>query len=272
MRGASRSALAATTTRYDELTRGLDGGALAKLSEELFSVLHVVDTEHMLRRSLSDPSRSAESKTAVARVLFEGKISNEALELIGVLVAQRWSRPSEMADAVEAMAVLAEISRADADGALDDVEDELFRFARIVESRPELRNALIDSSIPVERKAELVGALLSGKTAPSTQRLVAEIVQHPRGRSPERSLAVLGKAVSDRRQRLVALVVSAVPLEQHEKDRLARALAGIYGNEVQIKAEVDPSVIGGLTVQVGDEVVDGTIAGRLDRLKRRFER
>ncbi len=272
MRGASRTALAVAVERFDEVVRGLDSDALSRLSDELFSVLHVIDTEHMLRRSLSDPSRLGAAKTDVARVLFEGKISTEALDLVGVLVGQRWSRPSEMSDAVEQVALLAEIARADAEGVLDEVEDELFRFARIVESRPELRTALVDVAIPVERKVELVNALLAGKAVASTQRLVAEVVAHPRGRNPERSLAVLGKAVSDRRRRLVALVVSAIPLEQHEKDRLASALAGIYGNEVQIKAEVDPSVLGGLTVQVGDEVVDGTIAGRLDRLKRRFER
>lgn len=272
MRGASRTALGIAVARFDEIIRGLDAGALARLSDELFGVLHVVDTEHMLRRSLSDPSRPGSAKTEVAQVLFSGKVSSEALDLVGTLVGQRWSRPSEMADSLEHLAVLAEIARADADGRLDDLEDELFRFGRIVESQPELRNALVVQSVPVERKVELVRSLLAGKATEATQRLIAEVVSHPRGRAPERAIAALGKAVSDRRSRLVAIVRSAVPLEQSEKDRLARALAGIYGHDVQVKAEVDPSVLGGLTVQVGDEVVDGTIAGRLDRLKRRFER
>lgn len=272
MRSASRAALAASVARFDELTRGVDAGGLARLADELFSVLHVVDTEHMLRRSLADPSRPGSAKAEVARVLFEGKVSSEALELVTTLVAQRWSRPSEMADGVENLAVLAEIARAESDGGLDELEDELFRFGRIVESRPELRNALVHQSVPAERKVELIRGLLAGKVTEATQRLLAEVVAHPRGRSPERAIAALGKAVSDRRRRLVAIVRSAVPLEPQEKERLARALAGIYGHDVQVKAEVDPSVLGGLSVQVGDEVVDGTIAGRLDRLKRRFER
>lgn len=272
MRGASRTALATTVARFDELSRGLDATALGRLSDELFAVLQVVDTEHILRRSLSDPSRPGQSKVEVAQVLFSGKISSEALELVTAVVGQRWSRPSEMADGIENLAVIAELARAEALGALDDLEDELFRFGRIVEGEPDLRNALVTSSVGADRKDELVTALLGGRATDSTVRLVRQVVRHSRGRSPERSVAQLGKAVSDRRRRLVAIVRSAVALEPGEKDRLSRALAGIYGHAVQVKAEVDPSVLGGMTVQVGDEVVDGTIAGRLDRLKRRFER
>ena len=272
MRGASRTAFAAAIARFDEVARGLDADALARLSEELFSVLSVVDTEHILRRSLSDPSRPGSAKTEVAQVLFSGKISPEALELVGAVVGQRWSRPSEMADSLENLAVIAEISRAEALGQLDDLEDELFRFGRIVEAEPTLRNALVGSSATPDRKAELVEGLLNGRASDSTIRLVRQVVRHGRGRTPERSITQLGKAVSDRRRRLVAFVRSAVALDPQEKERLARALAGIYGHEVQVKAEVDPSVLGGMTVQVGDELVDGTIAGRLDRLKRRFER
>ncbi|GAA0633202.1 F0F1 ATP synthase subunit delta [Sporichthya brevicatena] len=272
MRGASKAALAAAVDRFDQVSRGLDANGLARLSDELFAVLQVVDTEHMLRRSLSDPSRPGSAKSEVAQVLFSGKVSGETLEVVTTLAAQRWSRPSEMADGLENLAVLAEIARAEALGELDDVEDELFRFGRIVEAEPGLRGALVDPAVGADRKGELVAGLLSGRAKDSTVRLVRQVVSHPRGRTPERNIAHLGKAVSDRRRKLVALVRSAVPLEPQEKDRLARALAGIYGHDVQVKAEVDPSIVGGLFVQVGDEVVDGTIAGRLDRLKRRFER
>jgi F-type H+-transporting ATPase subunit delta len=272
MRGASRTALGAAVARFEELTRGLDAEALARLSEELFAVLRVVDSEHILRRSLSDPARPSSSKTEVAQVLFSGKVSSETLALVEAVVGQRWSRPSEMADGIENLAVIAEIARADLLGTLEDLEDELFRFGRIVEGDPALRNALADQSVPVERRGELVTGLLGARATDSTVRLVRQVVQHGRGRNPERSIAQLGKAVSDRRRRLVAIVRSAVPLDPAEKDRLGRALAGIYGRDVQVKAEVDPSVLGGMSVQVGDEVVDGTIAGRLDRLKRRFER
>ncbi len=272
MRGASRTALAVSTERYDAVVGGLDGGALARLSDELFAVLHVIDGEHALRRGLSDPSRHAGGKADTVRVLFEGKVSNEALGLVSTVISQRWSRPSEMADAIEYLAVLAQIGRAESDGSLDDLEDELFRFGRIVEGRQDLRNALTNVAVPVERKRELVESLLTGRAGAATVRLLTEVAANPRGRSPERGIAAIGRIVSERRKRLVALVRSAVALDQGEKDRLAAALAGIYGSEVQIKAEVDPDVVGGLTVQVGDELIDGTIAGRLDRLKRRFER
>ncbi len=272
MRGASRTAFAAASARFDEVARGLDEGALARLSDELFAVLQVVDTEHILRRSLSDPSRPGSAKSEVAQVLFSGKISPEALELVQAVVGQRWSRPSEMADGLENLAVIAELARAEALGTMDDLEDELFRFGRIVEGEPALRNALADVTGASDRKGELVAGLLGGRATDSTVRLVRQVVEHGRGRTPERSITQLGKAVSDRRRRLVAIVRSAVALDPQEKERLSNALAGIYGHAVQVKAEVDPSVLGGMSVQVGDEVVDGTIAGRLDRLKRRFER
>ncbi|MGQ0464089.1 MAG: F0F1 ATP synthase subunit delta, partial [Sporichthyaceae bacterium] len=106
MRGASRAALAASIERYDSVAGGLDGLGLNRLSDELFAVLHVVDTEHGLRRSLSDPTRDGSAKAEVAQVLFEGKISSEALGLVQTVASQRWSRGSEMADAIEYLAVL----------------------------------------------------------------------------------------------------------------------------------------------------------------------
>lgn len=272
MRGASRAALAVAIERYDALANGLAGAALTQLSEELFAVLHVVDVEHSLRRSLSDPSRDASAKADVAGVLFEGKVSREALDLVKTLVSQRWSRSSEMTDGIEHLAVLAQVGRAEAEGSLDELEDELFRFGRIVESQQDLRNALTSAAAPAESKSELVKSLLGGRASTATVRLLTEVAAHPRGRSPERAISTIGRIVSERRKRLVALVRSAVALDTAQKDRLAAALAGIYGSEVQVKAVLDPSVVGGLTVQVGDEVIDGTIAGRLDRLKRRFER
>ena len=99
MRGASRTALGVAVARFDEMARGLDAGSLARLSDELFAVLNVVDTEHILRRSLSDPSRPGSAKAEVAQVLFSGKVSAETLEIVQVVVGQRWSRPSEMAAA-----------------------------------------------------------------------------------------------------------------------------------------------------------------------------
>lgn len=272
MRGASRAALAASVERYDSVAGGLEGLGLGRLSDELFAVLHVVDGEAGLRRSLSDPTRDASAKSEVARVLFEGKISSEALGLVQTVASQRWSRGSEMADAVEYLAVLAQVGRASADGSLDDLEDELFRFGRIVEAQPDLRAALANAAVPADGKRQVVESLLGGRATGATVRLLVEVAANPRGRSPERGIATIGRIVSERRKRLVALVRSAVALDAGEKDRLAAALAGIYGSEVQIKAEVDPTVVGGLTVQVGDELIDGTIAGRLDRLKRRFER
>jgi F-type H+-transporting ATPase subunit delta len=268
MRGASRAALAESVARFDAVTRDLDANGLARLSDELFAVLHVIDSEHMLRRSLSDPSRPGEAKADVARVLFEGKISSEALQIVGHTVAQRWSRPSELADGVEQLAVLAEVGRCEREGHLDDLEDELFRFGRILDAEPELQTALGDRSASAERRQELLDTLVADRVRPATRRLLDRAVGAPRGRSLERTIEDLCDQAAARRDRSVARVRSAVPLSDDEQERLIAALARIYRRDVVLQIDVDPSVLGGLLVRVGDDVIDGTILHRIDEVRR----
>lgn len=264
---ASRAALA---TAGERLHAVLPTADLTTLGDELFSVLHLIDREHALRRMLSDPSRSGEDKAQLVRILLEGKISEAAVQLTADVVALRWSRPSELSDAFEKLAVAAHAARAEADGKLDDLEDELFRFSRIIDAEPALRGALASITLPADRKRGLLEALLGGKVTPSALALISEVVLHPRGRSLERGLAEYGRLVAARRSRLVALVRTAVPLSEEQRTRLAAALAASYGHDVHLNIEIDPTVVGGIAVQVGDEAIDGTIAGRLDDVRRRL--
>jgi F-type H+-transporting ATPase subunit delta len=268
MTGAvSRASLAEARERLDAVTGSAD---LENLGDELLGVLHLLDREHGLRRALSDPSRSGDDRAQLVQILLEGKISASALELVQDVARLRWSRPSELADAIEQLAVSAESARAESDGRLDDLEDELFRFSRVVEGEPELRGALTNVALPVERKADLVGALLEGKALPSTVRLITEVVTRPRGRSLERALDAYGRVVAQRRRRLVALVRTSAELTEEQRTRLTAALSAAYGHEVHLNIEIDPTVVGGLSIQIGDEEIDGTIAGRLENVRRRL--
>jgi F-type H+-transporting ATPase subunit delta len=268
MSGAvSRASLAEARERLDAVASEAD---LASLGGELFGVVHLLDREHGLRRALSDPSRDGEDKAQLAGVLLEGKLPAATLGLVEDVVRLRWSRPSELADAVEKLAVAAEAARAEADGTVDDVEDELFRFARTVEAEPRLRSALSDPALPVDRKQGVVAALLEGKATPSTLRLVAEVVADPRGRSLGGGLAEYGRLVAERRRRLVAVVRTAAALSEEQRTRLTAALSAAYGHDVYLNIELDPEVLGGISVQVGDEIIDGTVAGRLDDVRRRL--
>lgn len=267
----SRASLAEARERLEEVISSAPPAAdLDVLGGDLFSVVHLLDREHGLRRAVSDPSRAGDDKAQLARILLEGKISEAAVGLVADTVRLRWSRSSELSDGVQILAVTAEAARAEAAGRLDDLEDELFRFGRILQAEPELRSALSAPGLPDERKLAVLDALLEGKITPSALRLITELVQYPRGRSLESGLAEFGRVVAERRQRLVALVRTAVDLTDEQRARLAAALSAAYGHEVHLNIELDPAVVGGMSVQVGDEVIDGTIAGRLDDVRRRL--
>ncbi|WP_395109012.1 F0F1 ATP synthase subunit delta [Actinomadura sp. SCN-SB] len=268
----SRASLAEARERLEALIGAASGNGtdLAVLGGDLFAVLNLIDREHGLRRAVSDPSRDGADKAQLVQILLEGKISPAALELVADVVRLRWSTPSELSDGVEALAVTAEAARAEADGALDDLEDELFRFSRVLEREPRLRAALTSPGLPADRKQGLLEALLTGKAGPATITLITELVLRPRGRSLEGGLAEYGRLVAQRRRRLVALVRTPTELSEDQRRRLAAVLAAAYGHDVHLNIELDPTTIGGLSIQIGDEVIDGTIAGRLDDVRRRL--
>jgi F-type H+-transporting ATPase subunit delta len=196
--------------------------------------------------------------------LLGSRVSAATVEIVSGLVRSRWSRTRDLPDAIETLAVLAEMIAAELAGEADDVEDELFRFGRIVESRSQLREALRSQVLPDENKVALISALLEGRVTPTTVRLVTELVVHPRGRTPEAAISEYGKVAAQHRQRAIARVTTAVVLSDDERDRLQSALAAMYGRDVHLD-------VGGVVVQVGDEVLDGSIAGRLADARRRLE-
>ncbi|MCL6537228.1 MAG: F0F1 ATP synthase subunit delta [Acidothermus sp.] len=265
MQGASREALAAAWRETEELLvrAPLDSAALAGIGEQLFAVTDVLDENPALRRALSDPAVEPGRKTSLADRVFSNRIASEAREIVGLAVRARWSRMRDLPDAVEILGVLALLVAAEKERVVDDVEDEFFRFGRIVASVPDLRDALANRTLPVENKIRLVERLLAGKSRPMTVILVEQLVRHPRGRTPEEGFAEFSGIVARFRQRLVARVVVAVPLTDDERARLRRALSDIYGRDVHLHVEVDGRIGGGVVVQLGDEVIDGSIASVL---------
>ena len=237
---------------------------------ELFSVLHLLDTEHGLRRALSDPSRPADEKGSIAVSLLHGKIGEPAEELVVSTVRARWASAGDMTDGLEQLAVEAFAIAAQDRGQLDDLEDELFRFSRVVATEPGLREALTDPTVPDDGKRQLLDTLLGGKVTPITLRLVTEMSLHPRGRSLVDSLDTCTRIAAERRRRLIAVVRTATDLTEPQRQRLAQALAGIYGHEVYVNVVIDPTTVGGMTVQIGDELIDGSMSTRLGDLRRKL--
>jgi F-type H+-transporting ATPase subunit delta len=266
---ATRQSNAAARERLEALTdnSSVDTSALAA---DLLAVTGLLDREVGLRRTLTDPGIEGQRKADLVGTLFGDKISAEALDLVSGLVRSRWSVPRDLADTSEQLAFLSEIIGAEREGVLDDVEDELFRFGRIVSGSVGLRAALIEREATAEAKTGLVNSLLGGRAKAVTERLVVRLVTQPRGRSLDSGIDALTKLAAARRNRVVAVVVTAVPLSDAQKERLGNALARIYGRQVHLNLDVDPEVLGGVSVRVGDEAINGTIAERLDEAARRM--
>lgn len=163
---------------------------------------------------------------------------------------------------------LFEVARAEGD--LDEVEDELFRFARNVESTDELRNALTDELIPVAKRQSIVEDLLGGKASATTVQLVSMVVGAGRGRDLPAIIDRLVQRASSAKSLEVAQVRTAIPLTDDQQARLAAALANATGRQVNLKVVIDPSVLGGIVATVGDTVIDGSVRTSLDHLKSRL--
>ncbi|MDQ1359525.1 MAG: F-type H+-transporting ATPase subunit delta [Acidimicrobiaceae bacterium] len=156
---------------------------------------------------------------------------------------------------------------AKAEGNLERIEDELFRFARTLESNEDLRMSLTDSTIPVERRQNIVQELLGGKALPVTVALISFVVGVGRGRTlPEIIDRLVAKAAEERKE-AVAEIRTAFPLDDAHRKRLAEALGRATGKKISIKEVIDPSVLGGVTAIIGDTVIDGTIRHRLEQLR-----
>jgi len=178
-------------------------------------------------------------------------------------VSSRWSRGADLIDAIEALARSAVLAIAERDGVLEEVEDELFRFARLLAAEPRLRDLLADVTQPVDGRLRLLDGLLSEKVQPATLQLVGQVVRLPRGRGLDALVGRLAELAAERRGRSVALVTAAAPLTAEQERRLTEDLSRIYGRSIDVQVELDPDLLGGLVIRVGDEVIDGSVAARL---------
>lgn len=162
-------------------------------------------------------------------------------------------------------AALFEIARAE--GEVERVGDELFRFSRIVEGNAELRSALTDPGSPGEAKERIVTELLGTQAHPVTIRLVSVLVDAGRARDIGRIVDRFVATASEHGQAAVAEVRVAAPITDDQRTRLAEALSAAKGRPIDVKVIVDPSVLGGVITTIGDEVIDGSVRRRLDQLR-----
>ncbi len=267
---ASRESLIATNSHLLTVADPLDTEALNALGTEVDQVSDLLLNEVPLRRTLSEGTLDADTRVAIAQRLLSGKIGPAAMSVVEFAVRQSWSSSRDLQDALRKVSRTAMFLRVERTGELDEVEDQLFRFSRIVDASPELSVILDDPTADPGARSRLVDRLLSGRSHPLVTELVDALARDTAGRSFTFGVRELVDAAAERRQKVVAFVRAAVPLTEDQTARLKRSLNRIYGREVSTHLEVDGSLVGGIRVQVGDEVIDGSVAAQLESLRRRM--
>lgn len=287
------------TAALDDVERSAGVSGLRALSDDVAAVVELLLSSDLLREVVSDSSIPNQARVAVVEDLLSGKVSGEALRVLSFAVGKE--RAGEVPKSIEQLAEQTETAARSAEegsreigeapagrGAalerirgyadyefetvaeqarVDEIEDQLFRLAHIVEGSDELRGALADPERPVELRVEVLRDLVSGKVDETTLRLVLYVVRAGRLRDVGGTLGFVAELAAAERGRRVAHVRAAVELTDDERDRLAAALAGIVHRPVELRVTVEPSLIGGVDVEIGDTVIDGTVRHRLDQLR-----
>ena len=261
--GNSRQSLASLRDTLDEKLNGLSAADCTAMSEDLFIVLTALNSSVGLRRAFTDPSRDAQSKAVLVQNLFGSTLSKSVLFIVVEAVSLRWSSPVDVASAVEQLAIEAEATAANAQDSLDRVQDELFIFGRTLAEHQGLRQILGDRLGSGVGKSEIISKLLGAKAAPSTVRLLTQLVNGLAGRSIDSVQEIYIDAVAARRNRLNVLVRTRSALSTAQVEKLTRIMTAQVGQPVHLNFDIDPSVIGGVSIRFADEIVDGTISTRL---------
>ncbi|MFD6054922.1 F0F1 ATP synthase subunit delta [Agromyces sp. NPDC060279] len=261
MGSATTQALAATRAALGAL-----GPAELSVASELLAAVRVIGATPQLRTALTDNEADAAQKRALVESVFGGKISAGAASLLVSAASSRWSSAADFLAGAEELGIRV-AARASGDA---EVDAELFAFDRTVAGDSELELALGSKLGGPEPKAALVDRLLGGKASPATVAIVRHLVQQPRGRRIGEMLRGAAAVVADERGFEVATVTTAVPLTAEQLARLERGLAAQAGRAIRFDTIVDPAVVGGVRVQIGDEVIDGSVASRLNELRQKL--
>jgi F-type H+-transporting ATPase subunit delta len=264
MRGVSATSLTAVITAVESTQDNL-----STVGDELFAVAGVLDATPAVRRVLSDPASEPEARAGLLAQVLGDKVSSETLAVLDAAARGKWASGRDVSDAVELAGLAAHVAAAANEDALDAVEQQLFEAQRIIGGERELRGVLLDRTLTADHKATLIGSIFGDKVNAATLALLKQAAANRSG-SFDRVLAYFADEVAARRNRTLAEVRTAVPLEAPEQERLRQALSKKYGKEVHLNTIVDPTIVGGLKVSIGDDVIDGSISGRLEDARRQM--
>ncbi|HEY3575619.1 MAG TPA: F0F1 ATP synthase subunit delta [Arthrobacter sp.] len=273
MAGVSSESL---TKALTELEPKLPFASL-QLAKELFGILGTVDSSAGLRRALTDPSRSGEEKSALIKQLFGGKASAEAVDIVAGLASSRWASARDIGDALETLAATVVIAVAENKSAvsasgitgLEELENDLFSFNQAVAASHEVQRALSEPQASAAAKTVLAERLVPSASE-EAKVLIGQAVTQPRGIKATRLVSRFAELAAKRQQRWIATVSVTRPLTETQASRLQQGMNSLYGRELKVNVKVDPMLIGGIRVQVGDEVLDASVLTRLNELQRQL--
>lgn len=263
MRAGSREAARAISAAFDEAAADLDATALSAASEELTGVVEFLNTQPVLRKRLSEAGENTTAKEALVRQLFGTKVSAPVLATLVAAGNGRWSSTGDYVTALRRQVALIELSASERDGSIGQVEDELFLVSRVLENNPQLSSLLSDHKQDADKRVGLLQKLVGDQVGGHTSTLLSHAVRLLAGQPADVAVDQLAEMAAARRGESVAHVVSAVELTEAQRTRLASVLGRIYGRTISVQTEIDPALLGGLRISVGDEVIEADIATRL---------
>ena len=268
MHAASRDALKNVTESLTGIL-GEGGQLVARASQagsELFDVANFLDRNRDVRVALGDQAAPVEQRLQLVRQLFGGKISDAAMAILEKVAGSNWSTTGELRQGIVTVARRALLQSAQSQDQLATVEDELFRLSRLLESEPKLTRLLADANTDADRRRGLLAQVLYGKVTAVTEALALQVIDRPE-KNPIEDMASLAGEAAQAAHKAIATVTTAQELSDQQRESLAGKLQAIYGTDVSIHTEVDPSLLGGMIIRVGDEVIDGSTAGKLQKLR-----
>lgn len=263
MHAASRDAARAVAREFSSNTEGKSPQELLAASEDLTQIIDFLQHNPVLRKKFTEDEDFPALKKQLVHSLFDGKASPIAVEVVASAVAQHWSQPNDILVALRRQNALVVLTAAERDGQIEQVEDELFRVSRLLEANPTLASLLTDFTKPAEKRNDLLTGLLGSQIGNYTTHLLTQTISLLHGQPAESAVDQLAQLAAAMRGETVAHVVSAAELSDAQKQRLGGVLAEIYHRKISVQTEIDPSIIGGLRIGVGDEVIEADIATRL---------
>lgn len=243
-----------------------------RIGNELFTITKVLDDSIQLERALTDPSRPVADKVAVLKELLGDNAHPMTMEIMTDLVSRRWSRARDIANAVEDFGVDAMMYYADATDATLQVSIELSELHSALLNLPVVRAKLYDYQATSEARVKLFREVFSGKTLNKvTMRLAEHATCNLRRRRYLETIQWLINKFSRHMDESMVTVTTATPLKKEQIKRLVEVYSAKVGRQVHINSVVDPTVLGGMRIQVGDEVTDNTVVAQLQNLHRKVQ-